>query len=112
MTTKRGWDRVRIGRDLGGGRRGSWGGLGVELVGGDAVENLGEGELNAGAVLDGGQLEFGLGGVDSAVAAGGVVVVTEGLATQGGGAATVARGVDVTAEEALDGGFGGLGGCG
>ena len=88
------------------------GALVVELVAGDAVEDLGEGELDAGAVVDGGQLEDGLGGVDSAMArggaAGGVVVVTELLAAQGGGAAAAARGVDVTAEEALDGGYGGF----
>ena len=88
----------------------------VELVGGDAVENLGEGEVDAGAVVDGGQLEDGVGGVDSAVAgcgaAGGVMVVAEGLAAQGGRAAAAARGEDVTAEKALDGGLGGLGGYG
>jgi hypothetical protein len=88
----------------------------VELVGGDAGEDLGEGELDAGAVVDGGQLEDGVLGVDSAVArggaAGGVVVVAEGFAAQGGRAATAARGVDVTAEEALDGGLGGFGCCG
>jgi hypothetical protein len=64
------------------------GALGVKLVGGDAVENLGESELDARAVVDGGQLELGLVGVDSAVArggaAGGVVVIAEGLAAQGG----------------------------
>ena len=92
------------------------GALVVELVGGDAGENLGEGELDAGAVVDGGQLEDGVRGVDSAMAgcgaAGGVVVVAEGLAAQGGRAAAAARGEDVTAEKALDGGLGGFGGYG
>jgi hypothetical protein len=91
------------------------GALWVELAGGEAVEDLGESELDAGAVVDGGHLEDRLGGVDAAVArgwaAGGMVVITEGFSAQGGGAATVARGVDVTAEEALDGGLGGFGGC-
>jgi hypothetical protein len=51
--------------------------------------------------------------MDSAVArggaAGGVMVVAEGLAAQCGGAATAARGVDVAALEALNGGYGGFG---
>ena len=92
------------------------GALVVELVGGDAVEDLGEGEVDSGAVVEGGQLELGLGGVDSALtrggAAGGVVVIAEGLAAQGRRAATAARGMDVAALEALDGGLGGFGGCG
>jgi hypothetical protein len=92
------------------------GALVVELVAGDAVENLSEGELDAGAVVDCGQLEGGVFGVDSVVARGGaargVVVVAEGLAAQGGGAAAAARGEDMTAEEALDGGLGWFGGCG
>ena len=37
------------------------------------------------------------------------MVVAEGLAAQCGGAATVARGVDVAALEALNGGYGGFG---
>ena len=64
------------------------GALVVELVGGDAGEDLGEGKLDTGAVVDGGQLEDGVLGVDSSVAgcgaAGGVVVVAEGLSAQGG----------------------------
>jgi hypothetical protein len=64
------------------------GALVVKLVGGDAGEDLGEGKLDAGAVVDGGQLEDGVLWVDSAVAgcgaAGGVVVVAEGLSAQGG----------------------------
>jgi hypothetical protein len=64
------------------------GALVVELVGGDAGEDLGEGKLDAGAVVDGGHLEDGVLGVDSVVtrggAAGGVMVVAEGLSAQGG----------------------------
>jgi hypothetical protein len=64
------------------------GALVVELVGGDAGEDLGEGKLDAGAVVDGGQLEDGVGGMDSAVtrggAAGGVVMIAKGFSAQGG----------------------------
>jgi hypothetical protein len=45
-------------------------------------------------------------------ASGGVVVVAELFAAQGGGAAAAARGVDVAAEIALDGGFREIGDCG
>jgi hypothetical protein len=85
----------------------------IELVAGDEGEDLGEGELDAGAVVDGGQLELRLGGVDPMVARGGaargVVVVAELFAAQGGGAAAAARGEDVTAEETLGTGCGGFG---
>jgi hypothetical protein len=40
------------------------------------------------------------------------MVVAEGLAAQGGGAAAAARGMDVTAEVALDGDLGEFGGVG
>jgi hypothetical protein len=111
---------ARIAREVGAGDEQAVeemaGALGVELVGGNAVEDLGEGELDAGAVVDGGQLELGLGGMDSAMArggaAGGMVLIAEGFSAQSGRAATAARGVDVTAEEALDGGLCGFGGCG
>ena|GEM_PF-5101622 len=87
----------------------------VELVAGDEGEDLGEGELDAGVVVDGGDLEFSLVGVDSTVArsgaAGGVVVVAEVLAAQGWRAAAAARGVDVAAEITLDGDVGEFG-CG
>lgn len=63
------------------------GSLVVELIAGDEGQDLGEGELDSRAVLDGGQLEFGLIGVDPEVpgsgAARGVVVVAELLAAQG-----------------------------
>jgi hypothetical protein len=89
------------------------GSLVVELVAGDAGEDLGEGKLDAGAVVDGGQLEDGVVGVDSVVArggaAGGVVVVAEVLAAQGWRAAAAARSVDVAAEITLDGDLGEFG---
>jgi len=92
------------------------GALVVELIGGDEGEDLGEGKLDAEAVVDGGQLEEGLAGVDPLVArcgaAGGVVVVAERLAAQGWRAAAVAGGEDVAAAIALDGGFGEFGGVG
>jgi hypothetical protein len=78
----------------------------VEVVGGDAGEDLrGDGE-GGGAVLDDGELE-GLVGVEVAEfsgvglgAAGGVVVVAELLAAQGGRAALEAGEVDVAASDA------------
>jgi hypothetical protein len=92
------------------------GALVVDLIGGDEGENLGEGELDAGAVVDGGQLKDRLAGVDALVArggpAGGVVVLAELLTAQGGRAAPAARSVDVTAEITLDGDLGEFGGVG
>jgi len=77
----------------------------VELPRGEAGQYLGEGELDALAVVDGAQLEDGLLWENATVArgwaAGGVVVVAEVLAEQGGRAAAAARGVDVAAEKAL-----------
>jgi hypothetical protein len=82
------------------------GSCGVEVVGGDAAEDLrGDGE-GGGAVLDDGELE-GLVGVEvtefSGVgfgAAGGVVEVAEALAAERGRAALAAGGVDVAALDA------------
>lgn len=79
------------------------GALVVEVVGGDAGEDLrGDGE-GGGAVLDDGELE-GLVGVEVAEladgrfgAAGGVVEVAELLVAQGGRPALVSGGVDVAA---------------
>ena len=90
---------------------------GVEVVGGDAGEDLrGDGE-GGGAVLDDGELE-GLVGVEVAEfsggrfgAAGGVVVVAELLAAQGGRAALEAGEVDVAASDAALG-YGDEFGCG
>jgi hypothetical protein len=86
------------------------GALGVNLIACDEREDLSEGELYAGAVVDVGHLELVAGGMDSTVAvagaAGGVVVVAELLAAQGRRAATAAGGVDVAAEITLDGGLG------
>jgi hypothetical protein len=95
------------------------GALWVELPSGEAVEDLGESELDALAVVDQRHLEDGLLGVDSTMArggaAGGVVVVAELLAAQRGRAAAAARGEDVTALKALRRGFRGwrwVGRCG
>jgi hypothetical protein len=78
----------------------------VERVGGDAGEDFGEGVLDGGAVLERGECEDGVVGVDVKVfgrAPGGLVVVVELLAAQGGRAAAMAVDVDVAAEEALAG---------
>ena len=86
----------------------------VEVVGGDALENLAEGELDAGAVVDVvcGEVE----GAEASLArcrvfdgaAGGVVVVAEGFVAEAGRAAAVAVGEDVAALVAGGGvGFGG-----
>ena len=92
------------------------GALGVELVAGDKREDLGEGELDAGKIVEVGHFEVVGGGMDSTVAwagaAGGVVVVAELLSAEGGRAAAAAGGVDVAAEVAFDGGFGEFGGVG
>jgi hypothetical protein len=83
----------------------------VEVVGGDALEELrGDGE-GGGAVLDDGEDE-GLGFVEVAElagaglgAAGGVVEVTEVLVAQGGRTALVSGGVEMAAAVALLGDF-------
>ncbi len=88
------------------------GAAGIEVVGGDALENFGDGELNAGAVCEIGRagegeasaaaaagLEFG--GLDGA--ARGVVVVAELFAAETGAGAAAAVGEDVAALEALGG---------
>ena len=79
------------------------GAAGVEVVGGDAVEDFGEGELDGGAVFERADGEGGL--VAAAAvelvlgdgAAGGVVEVAERFGAEGGGAAAVAGGMDVAA---------------
>jgi hypothetical protein len=77
---------------------------GIEVVGGDAFEDLGEGELDAGAVRELGDAgegegaEAGLAGrsvFDGA--ARGVVEVAEGLVAEAGAAAAATVGVDVAA---------------
>ena len=92
------------------------GALEVKLIAGDEGENLGEGELYSGAVVDVGHFELVGGGVNSTVAragpTGGVVVVAELLAAQGGRTAAAAGGVDVAAEKAPDGGLGAFAGFG
>ncbi len=56
----------------------------VDLAGGDAAEDLGDGKLDGGAVLGGGELEVGVGVGDRGGLAGGVVVVAEVLAAERG----------------------------
>jgi hypothetical protein len=89
------------------------GAFGVEVIGGDAGEDLGDGELDGGAVFQYGEGEGFEVGVRVAgdadlgdEAAAGVVVEAEVLAAQGGRAAAVAGGVDVAALHAgFDVGF-------
>ena len=81
------------------------GAAGVEVVGGDALEDLADGGLDGGAVLGEGQVEGGAAGAAGARvgggAAGGVVVVAEVLVAERGAAAAVAVGEDVAALEAF-----------
>ena len=77
------------------------GALGVDLVVGDAEEDLADGELDGGAVFGHGEVEVGL--VGSALtwvlhrATGGVVVVAEVFGAEAWAAAAVAVGEDVAA---------------
>jgi hypothetical protein len=77
------------------------GAAGVDLAGGNAVEDLLKGLLEGGAVFEGRELEGG-----AADAGGGlavlVVVVAKIFSAEGGTSATVAAGEDVAALEALD----------
>lgn len=89
----------------------------LDGLGGDAGEDVGEGELDGAGVLEDGEGEDGVFGEDVEVfwgSAGGVVVEAEGLVAEGGGAAAVAVGEDVAAAEAAAGagGVGGGLGCG
>ena len=84
------------------------GAAGVDVVGGDAAEDLADGGLDGGAVFGVGEVE---GGAAAAAlvgagngAAGGVVVVAELLVAEAGAGAAVACGEDVAA---LQLGFGG-----
>jgi hypothetical protein len=84
------------------------GAFGVEVVGGDAAENLREGELDGGAVLDDVEEEWLFVFIGIAVsvgarggAVGAVVVVAEEFAAESGGAAAAAGGVEMAAGEAL-----------
>ncbi len=77
------------------------GALGVDLVAGDAEDDLADGALDGSAVFGQGEVELGLaatalGGVVDG-AAGGVVVVAELLVAEAGAAAAVAVGEDVAA---------------
>ena len=77
------------------------GAAGVDLVAGDAAEDLADGELDGGAVFGHGEVEVGL--VGSALtwvlhgAAGGVVVVAEVLVAKAGAGAAASVGEDVAA---------------
>jgi len=77
------------------------GALGVDLVAGDAEQDLADGALDGGAVLGQGDVEVGLAAATVAGvldgAAGGVVVVAELLVAQAWAAAAVAVGEDVAA---------------
>ncbi|HTD95536.1 MAG TPA: hypothetical protein VK627_01350 [Edaphobacter sp.] len=83
------------------------GALGVDLVGGDAEQDLADGDLDGGAVLGHGEGEVGLAGAAVGEvldgAAGGVVVVAKLFVAKAWAAATVALGEDVAALEALGG---------
>ena len=85
----------------------------VDVAGGDAAEDLGDGKLDAGAVVGGGEVEEGgvcVGFGDEGCGRGAAmvaVVVAEGLVAEGRGAAAVAVGEDVAALETD--GFGGFG---
>jgi len=78
----------------------------VELVGGDALQDLADGELDGGAVFGHGQGEVGAAGGARGHLRGrdrrtrGVVEVAERLAAQAGAAAARAADVDVAAAEA------------
>ncbi len=83
------------------------GALGVDLVAGDAGEDLADGALDGGAVLRHGDVEAGLAAATLARvfdrAAGGVVVVAELFVTQAGTVAALAAGEDVAALQACGG---------
>ena len=75
--------------------------FGIELVAGDALEDLADGGLDGAAVLGQGQVEVGVAGAAFAGVfhgvAGGVVVVAELLVAEAGAAAAAAVGEDVAA---------------
>ena len=77
------------------------GSAGIDLVGGDALEDLADGKLNAGPIVEIGEGDFEGGAAVLAGggdwAAGGVVVVAEGFSAEAGAAAAVAVGEDVAA---------------
>jgi hypothetical protein len=84
------------------------GAAGVDVVGGDALEDLADGGLDGGAVFGQGQVEGGattaaLGGVCDGLA-GGVVVVTKFFLAEAWAGATASVGEDVAALILLGGG--------
>jgi hypothetical protein len=78
---------------------------GVDVVGGDALEDLADGELDGGSVFWEGKVEGGAAATAGAGVCGGlacgVVVVTEVFSAEAGAAAAVAVGEDVAALEAF-----------
>jgi len=79
---------------------GDGGSLAVDVSGGKSAEDVVEGELDGGAVVDGLHFEDAGASGERAVAAGAVVVVAEVLPAEGGRAAAAAGGVHVAAEVA------------
>ena len=81
------------------------GAAGIDLIGGDALEDLADRVLDGRTIVGIGEGEFEGGAAGSAGVgcgfAGGVVVVAEVLSAQAGAAAAVAVGEDVAALEAL-----------
>ena len=112
------WGICRVWGEVGGGDleavEEEAGAAGVELVGGEAIEDLADGLLDGGAVLGDGEGEGGgsvlaLGEVqcgEGARGVGGAVVEAEVLVAERGAAAAVAAGEDVAALEATCGGCG------
>ena len=85
------------------------GSFGVDVSGGDAAEDVVEGDLDGVAVVDGLHFEHAEAAGERGVGqAGAVVVVAEVVAAEGGRAAAVAVGVDVAAEVAAGWVMGGL----
>ncbi len=70
---------------------------GVDLVGGEAPDDLAEGELELAVVGGGGEGEAAGGAMASDGVAGGVMVVAEALTTERGGATGVAVGEEACA---------------
>ncbi len=79
------------------------GATGVDVIGGDALEDLADGQLNAGTIVGIGKREIEGGAAVSACARGfdglaiGVMVVAEGFSAEAWAAATAAVGEDVAA---------------
>ncbi len=85
------------------------GALEVDVAAGDAAEEVVEGDVDGGAVVDAGHGEGAGAAGDGFLAAGAGVVVAELGSAEGGGVAAVAEGVDVAAEVAALGVYFGFG---